>query len=64
MKTPNKKIRILLEIYRIKRINMRKFVQYVSLRRKKEPEIRQRNCGVQNELCENRPVHIAILAHN
>lgn len=43
---------------------MRKFVQYVSLRRKKEPEIGQRNCGVQNELCENQPVHKAVLAHN
>lgn len=43
---------------------MRKLTQYASPWRKPEPERRQTNGEVQNELCENPPVHIAILALN
>lgn len=43
---------------------MRKMAKYVSPWCKQEPEIRQRSFEVQNELCENQPVHIVILALN
>lgn len=43
---------------------MRKLTQYSSPWCKPEPERRQKNGEVQNELCENPPVHIAILARN